>query len=129
MADRAYDKEFFKQWVCSNRRRLQLDEEELARRVNISVANVLMWEVGNSRWMDLTKGYREALEKIFGGFPLVEKSAQYEFREASGTTFIDNVTPQIEETYRESDCPKCNGPVLIRDNGRCNECESNSTIN
>ena len=40
----------FPEWLRNKREDLKLTEEEFAERLDVVIATVLMWEVGNTSW-------------------------------------------------------------------------------
>lgn len=122
MTDRAYNIEFFRTWIRDKRMNLGLDEEEFAERVGESVATVVMWEVGNTRWAVLPKDVKNKIEATFGKFPVNEIPIVQAYREAIGTAYLPEIKKQIEQEFPETWCSKCGAAVRIKDDGWCSKC-------
>jgi transcriptional regulator with XRE-family HTH domain len=123
--DAAYDNQKFGGWIRSQRERLGLSEEEFAEQLGLSVATVVMWEVGNTPWAVLPKEIKRKIEVVCGKFPSVEDAGiQYIFeaRPADGMVYQNTILNEIEEHGIEFVCNRCRTPIPLKAGGTCPDC-------
>ena len=99
MTEHTFDRKFFATWLRDQREDLGLSEDEFGEQVGVSVAVVIMWEVGNTLWAQLPKEYQARIEVLCGKFP--SQAATVEFRAAPETTYRDEIEQQIEQQIEQ----------------------------